>query len=90
MGVVSTASLHRLMQTGERQQRLSADFERRVAILAGVLTGPAVVAGLAGANVDFWPLPSNGGVLAAGALPAIVLLCAAMGYLAWRYLRPER
>jgi len=49
-----------------------------------------VIAGLAGANVDFWPLPREDGVLAPGALPAIVVLCVLVGLGAWRFLRPER
>jgi len=89
MGVAMMASLRGLFEASERQQAATARFERRVAILAGVLTGPAVVAGLAGANVDFWPLPRHNGVLAAGALPVMVLLCVLVGAAAWRYLRPD-
>jgi len=89
VGVLAATSLQRLMESSQAQQRVAAHFERRVAILAGVLTGPAIVAGLAGTNIDFWPLPSENGVLAAGALPVIVVLCIVVGALAWRYLRPE-
>jgi hypothetical protein len=48
----------------------------------------SVVAGLAGAIVDFWPLPSDDGALARGSLFVLLTAGAVAGVAAFRYLRP--
>lgn len=84
--IASTAATT-LLRVQQDEASRTAVFERRVSILAGVITGPAVVAGIAGANVDFWPLPSHGGTLAQGSLPVLVALAVLAGLAAFRYLR---
>jgi hypothetical protein len=85
--IASTAATT-LLRVQQADARRTASFERRVSILAGVITGPAVVAGVAGANVDFWPLPGHDGTLARGSLIVLVGLAVAAGFAAFRYLRP--
>jgi hypothetical protein len=86
--LVSSTAATTLVRLQREEARRSASFERRVSILAGVITGPAVVAGVAGANVDFWPLPSHGSMLPRGSLLVLLVLAAMAGVAAYRYLRP--
>lgn len=85
--LASSATLAQARVQHEQAER-TATFERRVSILAGVVAGPAVIASLAGANVDFWPLPSSGETLDRGAFPVLVFLALLVGLAIWRLLRP--
>ena len=85
--IASTAATT-LLRVQQSEASRTASFERRVSILAGVITGPAVIAGIAGANIDFWPLPSNGATLARGSLFVLVGLAVVTGVMTYRYLRP--
>ena len=86
--LIASTAVTTLLRVQQEESLRNASFERRVTILAGVITGPAVVAGFAGANVDFWPLPSNGATLSPGSLLVLIALAIVAGVSAYRYLRP--
>jgi Mg2+ and Co2+ transporter CorA len=73
----------------EAAQQATASFQQRAAVVAGVVAGPTLVFGLAGANVDFWPLVSHRS-LTKGWLLALIAIAFGISAGVWWWLRPPR
>lgn len=58
--------------TATLERQASESFQRRVSLFAGIVAVAALITGVAGANLDFWPLPAHGGILARGSLLIVV------------------
>lgn len=81
--------MNELLLSQRREAAATERFQRNAALVAGLAAVPAVIAGFAGMNVDFWPIPTTEeGTLARGVWIVIVGFAIAVGTVVWWRLSP--